>query len=96
MGKGGEKTASAPAPSEGTASAPVKTINVSAAPTKMKLEHLHTEELKKWAKAYGIDAEADRDQLLSSLVRRSYYKTSSLPSSLQLLKWRPTFPSLHC
>ena len=62
MGKGGQKTASAPA--EG--SAPVAKINVGP----MKLDHLHTEELKKWAKAYGVDAEAERDQLLSSLVRK--------------------------
>ena len=60
MGKGGQKTAAAPA----EASAPITKVNVGP----MKLDHLHTEELKKWAKAYGVNAEAERDQLLSALV----------------------------
>lgn len=59
MGKGGQKVAD---------------VVVDAASTKkaflgpMKLAHLHTEELKKWAKAYGVDAETERDVLLSALV----------------------------
>lgn len=61
MGKGGQKIAATPV--EGTATQE----KVKLGP--MKLDHLHTEELKKWAKAYGVNAEAERDVLLTSLVK---------------------------
>jgi hypothetical protein len=35
----------------------------------MKLNHLNTEDLKKWAKAYGVNSESDREELLALLVR---------------------------
>lgn len=35
---------------------------------KMKLEKMPTEELKKWAIAYGFNAESERDVLLAELV----------------------------
>jgi hypothetical protein len=57
MGKGGQKVSSV--------AAQLPTEKVSVAP--MKLAHLHTEELKKWAKAYGVNPEFERDVLLSTL-----------------------------
>ena len=36
---------------------------------KMKLDKMPTEELKKWALAYGMSGEAERDELLEQLVR---------------------------
>ena len=33
-----------------------------------KLRSFSTEELRKWAKAYGLDDEKDRDYLLKELV----------------------------
>ncbi len=35
---------------------------------KLKLEHMSTEELKKWAKAYGVNSESERELLLAALV----------------------------
>jgi hypothetical protein len=61
MGKGGQKIVAVAAESSATEQ---KVVVVP-----MKLDHLETEELKKWAKAYGVDAEAERDVLLVSLVR---------------------------
>ncbi len=58
MGRGGEKVV------DKSAKAPA-----SKSSKKMKLEHMPTEELKKWALAYGVDAEKDRDALLAELVR---------------------------
>ena len=41
---------------------------------KFKLDNMPTEELRKWAKAYGLkNPEADRDVLLSDLVRIGFY-----------------------
>ena len=67
MGKGGQKVVVAPADAVSSQEKKVLPEKVSLGP--MKLAHLHTEELKKWAKAYGINAEAERDDLLSALVR---------------------------
>jgi hypothetical protein len=61
MGKGGQKVAAVAVESSATEQ---KVVVVP-----MKLDHLETEELKKWAKAYGVDTEAERDVLLASLVR---------------------------
>jgi hypothetical protein len=35
-----------------------------------KLNSYSTEELRKWAKAYGIDDDKERESLLKELVRR--------------------------
>ena len=35
---------------------------------KLKLEHMPTEELRKWAKAYNVDSDKDRHYLLEELV----------------------------
>jgi hypothetical protein len=35
-----------------------------------KLNSYSTEELRKWAKAYGIDGDKERESLLKELVRR--------------------------
>ena len=68
MGKGGQKVVDAPV--EATTTAVKDTpVAVKVALGPMKLDHMHTEELKKWAKAYGVNPEADRDTLLSSLVK---------------------------
>lgn len=37
--------------------------------TTMKLEHMPVEELRKWANAYGIVCDKDKDALLKDLVR---------------------------
>mmetsp|Transcript_30703 Transcript_30703/g.42035 ORF Transcript_30703/g.42035 Transcript_30703/m.42035 type:complete len:459 (+) Transcript_30703:107-1483(+) len=55
MGKGGEQQ---------TKNAKVSVSNTD---QKLKLCKLSTEELRKWAKAYGMNAEASRDELLVSL-----------------------------
>ena len=60
MGKGGQKVTVVPA------DASASQEKVALGP--MKLDHLHTEELKKWAKAYGVNAEVERDSLLVALV----------------------------
>lgn len=39
---------------------------------KLKLEHMPTEELRKWAKAYGVDSEKERIALLKELVRNIF------------------------
>jgi hypothetical protein len=62
MGKGGQKVADVV-----IKESPIQKEVVKVYP--MKLNHLNTEDLKKWAKAYGQDSEADRDALLASLVR---------------------------
>lgn len=62
MGKGGQKVAAVAVESTATEQ---KVVVVP-----MKLDHLETAELKKWAKAYGVDAEVERDALLVSLVRK--------------------------
>ena len=40
-----------------------------------KLNHMPTEELRKWAKAYGVDSEKNREELLFLMVC-SYLKVS--------------------
>lgn len=67
MGKGGQKVTEAPVEAA-TAATKATPVAVKVALGPMKLDHMHTEELKKWAKAYGVNSEADRDTLLSSLV----------------------------
>lgn len=62
MGKGGQNVADVV-----IKESPIQKDLVKVYP--MKLNHLNTEDLKKWAKAYGQDSEADRDVLLASLVR---------------------------
>ena len=42
---------------------------VSESHQKLKLEHLETEELRKWAKKYGEDDNSGRTELLQKLVR---------------------------
>ena len=64
MGKGGQKVTVVPA------DASASQEKVALGP--MKLDHLHTEELKKWAKAYGVNAEVERDSLLVALVSNLY------------------------
>ena len=54
MGKGGEKS--------------TKTDSVPASSKKLKLEHMATEELRKWAKAYGFKEDEEREKLLIELV----------------------------
>ena len=44
----------------------------------LKLEHMPTEELRKWAKAYNVDGEKRREDLLQLLV--SLPPTILLPS----------------
>lgn len=59
MGKGGQKEA---------LSASKKAIATdSSCATSFKLNEFHTEELKKWAKEYGIDQELEREALLKEL-----------------------------
>lgn len=60
MGKGGQKVSDVAVQASSTQE------KISIGP--MKLDHMHTEELKKWAKAYGVPAEVERDVLLTSLV----------------------------
>jgi hypothetical protein len=55
MGKGGDQSVTKPS---------------SGKSQKLRLEHMQTEELRKWAKAYGINSDKDRDFLLKELVRR--------------------------
>jgi hypothetical protein len=55
MGKGGEQ------------SSKVKEVSA-CAQHKLKLNQLATEELRKWAKSYGLPADLDRDSLLVQLV----------------------------
>lgn len=77
MGKGGEKSA---------AKAAVSSDNLAAAkqPTtekivkNYKLSKMPNEELKKWARAYGYDAELDREVLLAALVCVSILLISDL------------------
>ena len=64
MGKGGQKVTVVPA------DASASQEKVALGP--MKLDHLHTEELKKWAKAYGVNAEVGRDSLLVALVSNMF------------------------
>lgn len=59
MGKGGQKEAL-------NASKKVAAADLSPA-ANFKLNDFHTEELKKWAKEYGIDQELDREDLLKEL-----------------------------
>ncbi len=44
-------------------------LEVSGSHQSFKLDHLETEELRKWAKKYGEDDNADRINLLQKLVR---------------------------
>jgi hypothetical protein len=53
MGKGGEQSVG-------------KSSGVQGKP--LKLDSMPTEELRKWAKAYGINSEKDREWLLKELV----------------------------
>lgn len=53
MGKGGEQAISKQSSKKQVA---------------LKLEHLQTEELRKWAKAYGVNSDKDRKVLLEELV----------------------------
>jgi hypothetical protein len=54
MGKGGEQSVSK---------------GVVGGKKALKLEHLETEVLRKWAKAYGLKEDKDRKVLLEELVR---------------------------
>lgn len=47
----------------------------------LKLEHMPTEELRKWAKAYNVDSEKKREDLLQLLVRimSMFLSTSDQP-----------------
>jgi len=38
---------------------------------KFKLAHMADEELRKWAKAYGVNADLEREKLLAELVSSS-------------------------
>jgi hypothetical protein len=42
----------------------------------LKLEHMPTEELRKWAKAYGVDSEKKREELLVLMVSFSSFMCS--------------------
>ena len=42
--------------------------------THFKLDHMPTEELRKWAKEYGVNADKERKQLLEDLVRYVHFK----------------------
>jgi hypothetical protein len=44
-------------------------LEVSGNHQKFKLDHLETEELRKWAKKYGEDDNSGRPELLQKLVR---------------------------
>jgi len=55
MGKGGEQ----PVANVASGKRAFKTL---------KLEHMPTEELRKWAKAYNVDSEKKREDLLQLLV----------------------------
>ena len=84
MGKGGQKITVAPADA---ASSTQKTVPQEKTCSKpMKLAHLHTEELKKWAKAYGVNAEVEREDLLTALVRNCsptlYQKSSEISAKI--------------
>lgn len=61
MGKGGQKVADVI-----IKESPIQKEIVKAYP--MKLNHLNTDELKKWAKAYGVNSDSERDVLLAALV----------------------------
>ena len=54
MGKGGEQSVS-------------KNVDKQSS-RKLKLEHMPTEELRKWAKAYNVNSDKDRHYLLEELV----------------------------
>lgn len=43
-----------------------------------QLEKLSTEELRKWAVAYGVKVEDNREALLKALVRAIPYSTSNI------------------
>ena len=80
MGKGGQKVAVAPVDATSSIEKTASQEKIYSKP--MKLAHLHTEELKKWAKAYGVNAEVERDDLLTALVRNcSCVYNSKLPLS---------------
>ena len=57
MGKGGEQS--------------IGKTTASKQKVQYKLEHMPTEELRKWAKAYGVNNEKDRQYMLAELVRGS-------------------------
>lgn len=54
MGKGGQRNTE---------------VAVSSGGKKLKLDHMETEVLRKWAKAYGVKDDLDREKLLIELVR---------------------------
>lgn len=43
-----------------------------------KLSHMPTEELRKWAKAYALNDELERDDLLAALVRNAHMSHPNL------------------
>lgn len=68
MGKGGQKNTSSAAIDAKSAKAPTAKVVENGGPQKpFKLEHMPTEELRKWAKQYGLDDESEREQLLKEL-----------------------------
>lgn len=54
MGKGGEQSVN---------------VKETVPAQKLKLQHMPTEELRKWAKAYGVSEDLERERLLLELVR---------------------------
>ena len=54
MGKGGEQSVSNNVGNQSS--------------KKLKLEHMPTEELRKWAKAYNVNSDKDRQYMLQELV----------------------------
>ena len=92
MGKGGQKVTVAPVDAASSTEKTVPQEKICSKP--MKLAHLHTEELKKWAKAYGVNAEVKREDLLTALVRNCYptvYKKSSQISAKIFISDEPLF-----
>lgn len=72
MGKGGDHDITARIPSAKVEEDPTCKVynqnNANRIERAFKLGHLSTEELRKWSRAYALNEELERDELLQQLV----------------------------